>query len=147
MARVSPHFIAKGVPLFSAQGGFFALSSLALFLVPGYAIYRLNTSSFVRGDLEAQLPRRPDLPMGGNVGQNQSSSGRVFKAEANLNDMLKRVQRVTVLSTPARSYSLLFVVCVTNTPPPVPAPRDTTERAPYCSGHRGSVSSWKLRTM
>ena len=95
-------YIAKGVRLWSAQGAVYVASTCVLFMVPGYALYTLNTSSYVRGDLESQLPRRPDLPMGGNVGLNQDDSGRVFKAEENLNEMLKRVQRgeVVELQTP-----------------------------------------------
>ena len=86
-------YIAKGVPLFSARGMGYVVSSFGLFMVPGYALFKINTSEMVKGDLQGQLPRRPDLPMGGNVGLNQRDGGRVFKAEENLNEMLARVQR------------------------------------------------------
>ena len=64
--------------------------SFAFFLVPGYGLYCLNTSEMVRGDIQSQLPKRPDLPMGGNA------SNRTYKtpAEESLNEMLQKVKRV-----------------------------------------------------
>lgn len=63
--------------------------SFTMFCLPGYALYKLNTSEMVRGDLEQKLPKRPDLPQGGNA------SNRVYSpGEQRLQDMLQKVERV-----------------------------------------------------
>ena len=84
-----PVEIAKGIRLWSAKGGLHVGQAFAMWMIPGYLLYRFNTSEAVRGDVEAELPKRPDLPMGGNA------SNRVTKttAEQNLNAMLAKVQR------------------------------------------------------
>jgi hypothetical protein len=81
--------IAPGVKFWSWRGAMHVAQSFSMFCIPGYLLYRLNTSAAVRGDIEKELPKRPDLPMGGNA------SNRVYSpAEQNLNEMLKKVERV-----------------------------------------------------
>ena len=84
--------IGPGIKFWSARGMLHVGQSLAFFLVPGYGLYCLNTSEMVRGDVSSQLPKRPDLPMGGNA------SNRTFRtpAEQGLNDMLQKVKRVSL---------------------------------------------------
>jgi hypothetical protein len=82
--------IGPGIKFWSWRGAMHVTQSFAFFLVPGYGLYCLNTSEMVRGDIQSQLPKRPDLPMGGNA------SNRTYKtpAEESLNEMLQKVKRV-----------------------------------------------------
>lgn len=85
--------IAPGTKFWSWKGALHVAQSFSMFCLPGYALYRLNTSEWVRGDLEQKLPKRPDLPMGGNA------SNRVYSpAEQNLQAMLSKVERVRDLA-------------------------------------------------
>ena len=71
-----------------------------MFCLPGYALYKLNTSEMVRGDLEQKLPKRPDLPQGGNA------SNRVYSpGEQKLQDMLQKVELVRGLPKAYRDGS------------------------------------------
>lgn len=88
--------IAPGIKFWSWRGALHVAQSFTMFCLPGYALYRLNTSEWVRGDLEQKLPKRPDLPMGGNA------SNRVYSpAEQNLQAMLTKVERVRGLAARA----------------------------------------------
>lgn len=93
--------IAPGVKFWSWRGALHVAQSFTMFCLPGYALYKLNTSDMVRGDLEQKLPKRPDLPMGGNA------SNRVYSpGEQRLQDMLKKVERVSAQA--ARMLRVLF---------------------------------------
>jgi hypothetical protein len=105
--------IAPGIKFWSWRGALHVAQSFGMFCVPGYALYKLNTSEIVRGDLEQKLPKRPDLPMGGNA------SNRVYSpGEQKLQDMLKKVERVRglaprVLRLPCPRCALVRCQCIT----------------------------------
>ena len=120
--------IAPGIKFWSWRGALHVAQSFGMFCIPGYALYKLNTSEMVRGDLEQKLPKRPDLPMGGNA------SNRVYSpGEQRLQEMLKKVEKVCGLAP-----------CMTRLPcPRCDRPLPMHDRGCYC--RRVREWSWRRR--